>query len=93
METLKKKSLFWDTETPDPEKHKQFILERILNFGDVEDFFWALDQYGNERIKEALIKNKTLDDKSLNFWCGFFNIKKEKCTNNQLSKKQSVFWK
>ena len=77
MKTLEKKSLFWDTETPNPHKNKQFILERILNFGDIEDYLWALKQYGTEEIKIALVVNKTLDDKSLNFWCDFFNIEKE----------------
>ena len=93
MDTLKKPSLFWDTETPDPKKHKQFIMERILNFGDKKDYFWAFDFYGKEEIKKALVKSKTLSDKSLNFWCEFFNIERKKCLINQSAKTHGAFWK
>lgn len=68
MEPLKKKHLFWDINIKelDPYKHKKFILERILNYGDVDDFKWALNQYGKQGLKE--VNFKRLDKKSANFW-------------------------
>jgi len=42
METLRKTSLFWDIEPGglSPESHWFFIIERILEFGDIDDLRW-----------------------------------------------------
>lgn len=93
METLAKRSLFWDTDKIDLQKNKNFIIERILSFGDEEDFLWAVNSYGKEEIKSTLLKSKALDNKSLSFWCQYFNINQKKCLKNQSAKKQSLFWK
>ena len=91
MEIFKKRSLFWDTEKIDPQKNEQFIIERILNFGDENDFHWAINFYGEENIKKAILKNRSINRKSLFFWCQFFNLDKEKCLSKQSILKQSVF--
>jgi hypothetical protein len=73
METLQKKSLFWDVEFLDPQKYGKFIVERILTFGDQEDFRWALNFYGKDRIKQYFSESKNLDKKSSSFWRQYFN--------------------
>lgn len=77
METLRKKTLFWDVSLDDidPEKNKEFIIERVLNKGDLEDFRWITEKYNKSDISNV-IKNKgyRLDRKSMNFWCMYFNI-------------------
>ena len=95
METLKKTSLFWDVDLKnlDAESHKGFIVERILLFGNIEDFRWARDHYGEKEIKNILLANRTLDKKSQNFWCLYFNINQKLCIRNQSTKRQSLFWK
>lgn len=77
METLKKKSLFWDTAEIDPQKNSRFVIGRILAFGDREDFKWAEKFYGEEKIKQEVLNNRSLDKKSLFFWRQFFNLKKD----------------
>jgi len=93
MEILQKTSLFWDVKDLDPRKHARFVIERILAFGDEDDFSWAVDFYGKEKIKECFLKNKVLDKKSTSFWCQYFNLGQSKCIQNQLIKKQNIFWK
>ena len=93
MDTLKKRSLFWDTDELDPQKNEKFIIERILDLGDADDYFWALGFYGEEKIKKALLEGKSITKKSLNFWCQFFNLNIEKCIANQSILKQSAFSK
>ena len=95
MKTLKKQHLFWDVNLQeiDPQKNKRFIIERILSRGDLDDFHWASVYYDKELIKNVLINNRTLDAKSQNFWCLYFNIDKSKCTRKQLIIKQSMFWR
>jgi len=91
MNTLDKKSLFWDVERVDPQKNERLVIERILSFGDEEDFKWAMNHYDKEKITNNLLNSKSLDNKSLLFWCQYFNINKEKCLANQSMKKQSAF--
>ncbi len=93
MKTLVKRSLFWDIAEIDPEKNKKFIIERILEFGDEYDFCWAIKVYGSDEIRKNLLQNKSLDRKSLFFWCQYFNLSQSKCLKNQSVKKQSWFWK
>lgn len=90
-ETLTKASLFWDVKEVDPKKNQQFVIERVLDFGDVEDFHWARDFYGGEKIKEGFLKSKSLSKKSNNFWCLYFDLDKNQCIQNQSTKKPNVF--
>lgn len=93
METLKKKALFWDVVEINPEKNRNFIIERILNFGDKEDFVWAMNFYGEKAVKERVLKSKNLDKKSCFFWCQYFNLRQRECLKRQSVQKQSWFWK
>ena len=90
-----KASLFWDVDLKniDIKKHKRFIIERILEFGDSKDYKWAVSRYGKKDIKQALLKSRKLNKKSRNFWCFIFNINEKQCIRNQSIKKQSMFWK
>ncbi|MDP3957510.1 MAG: hypothetical protein Q8Q10_03355 [bacterium] len=95
METPQKRALFWDIdlEAMDLKQHKYFIIERILARGDADDFRWAEKAYGNGVLKETLLQAKTLDKKSLSFWCFYFNIDKQQCIQKPLLLKRSAFWK
>ncbi|OGM92735.1 hypothetical protein A2333_01195 [Candidatus Wolfebacteria bacterium RIFOXYB2_FULL_49_7] len=72
MKTLDKKSLFWDVRDIDPQKNARFVIERILAFGDLDDFKWSVDRYGVEAIKDVCAHSKVLDRKSASFWNNYF---------------------
>ena len=57
MTPLQNKSLFWDTDVRklNPVAHKQYIIERILRFGDWEDYKWLRASYPEEEIKQVLL--------------------------------------
>ena len=93
METLNKKQLFWDVEIVDAQKDAKFIIERILSFGDEEDFKWAGNFYGRDKIKKVVCESRNLDSKSFNFWRQVFNVKKEECILNQSASQRESFWK
>ena len=88
-------TLFWDCDVRDldPSKHARFIIERVLSRGEVEDFGWVKKTYGEEKIKEVVFSNRTLDKKSQNFWCSYFSINQSACTRNLSNKKQGLFWR
>ena len=95
METLQKRVLFWDVdqENIDPQRDKYFIIERILARGAVDDVRWAQGMYGDSVLKETLLKAKTVDQKSLSFWCFYFNIDKQQCIEKPSLLKRAAFWK
>jgi len=83
--TLTKKSLFWDTDinTIDMVKNKRYIIERILKFGNLADYFWLKSIYPSDEIKKVVIRNRSeLDKRSLNFWCNIYNINDQYVSRN-----------
>ena len=94
MSSLTKKSLFWDTDTNtiDIIKHKRYIIERILKFGDLEDYRWMCNTYSTKDVKNVILEKRSdLDPKSINFWCHNFGIEESICTKKLLAKTQELF--
>ena len=96
MSPLTKTSLFWDTDinTIDMVKNKRYVIERILKFGDFDDYIWMCNAYSTGDIKSVILEERVdLDPKSINFWCHIFNIEESICTKKLLAKTQELFWK
>jgi hypothetical protein len=91
MQTLEKKSLFWDVDTLNQDKDGDFIITRILNFGDTDDFTWAINYYGEKKIAEVVRQSGQLNKRSFSFWCNFFNINPLACIKKQSANQQSAF--
>ena len=72
-------NLFWDTaiEKIDTEKHKNYIIERVLSRGLLPDFYFLLRLYSSEEIISAVKKSKVLDKKTVNFCSHYFKIPKK----------------
>ncbi len=70
MRTLEKVALFWDVDrqTLDEERHADFIIKLVLNFGDREDARWILARYGAERVAHVVDTARDIDPKSRSFW-------------------------
>jgi len=85
MSPLTKKSLFWDTDidTVDMVKNKRYVIERVLKFGNLIDYFWLKKIYQPTEIKEVITRNRSeLDKKSLNFWYHIYNINNQHAPRN-----------
>jgi len=69
MGTLYKKSLFWDVDTGklSPENDWFFIIERILEFGDIDDLLWMKTNFTAKQIEETVRKSRILRQRSLAF--------------------------
>lgn len=75
-ETLHKK-LFWDSdfESLDLEKHKKYIIERVLERGyEWRQFKEMINYYGREEIIETIKKARYFDDKTIRFCHYYFDI-------------------
>lgn len=64
-----KKQLFWDVvaEKLNKETDWFFIIERILEYGDIEDWSWLKDNFTNKQISEVGRKSRILSPKTKAF--------------------------
>ncbi len=92
MKALQKTLLFWDVRGLGRQKQGRFIIERILAFGEENDFNRAVGFYSKEKIKECFLKSRLLDKKSTSFCRQYFNIGHLKGIKDQLTKKHNIFW-
>lgn len=62
--------LFWDTDPDqmDLERHRAYIIERVLEHGDDEDARWLFRQYSRSVIAGVVQKSRRLSQKSKNYW-------------------------
>ena len=78
----------WDVDINkvDLDKHKKFIIERILQYGRPKEVNWVLEYYTDEDIINVVKCSKNIDRKTANFWMIHYNIPKEDvlCLNRQL---------
>jgi hypothetical protein len=68
------RSLFWDTalENINLKTHGRYIVEKVLEFGDLDSFNWLCDIYPGWQIRETLLISRNLSEKSCNFWTIWF---------------------
>lgn len=76
MKLLSDSHLFWDTnvQTIDPQKHKQEIIERVLERGSWDDIREIISYYGKNLIAEVAKKSRWFSDKTMYFISGYFQI-------------------
>jgi len=69
MKTLEKKSLFWDIdiERLSFENDWFFIIERILEFGDIDDLSWMKKTFKKEQIRDTVHKSRILSRRTLSY--------------------------
>lgn len=67
-------TIFWDSEDIDIEKHKDYIISRVLNFGDEKDLKKLRVIYSDEDIKKIIKNRRDILRKTAYFWAFYFNI-------------------
>jgi len=72
-------SCFWDMDYRElnPEKDKNFIINRVVCRGGSSDEIELFRYYGWDTIKEEVLKIRYLNKKILNYLSLLFKIKKE----------------
>lgn len=70
--------LFWDVDlaTFDLEKHHVQMIQKVLEFGKLEDWKLLKSYYGLEKVKEVSLNLRSLDAVTLSFVSTIFNIDK-----------------
>jgi len=62
--------LFWDTDMHklDLERHTDYIITRVLEKGDLEDWNWLRWTYGEARIVRVTKENRKLNRQTAHLW-------------------------
>ncbi|HEY4510524.1 MAG TPA: hypothetical protein VJJ73_01675 [Candidatus Paceibacterota bacterium] len=65
-----RKTLFWDVnpENIDARKNAQYIIERVLDFGNDEEVRWLYHFYDKSLLKNVVIKSRSLMPETKNLW-------------------------
>lgn len=73
------KTAFWDVdfEAIDFDKHSVYVIEKVFNYGLLQDQKAILAYYGRERVISDVLKAAYLEKKVLNFLCVIFNLQPE----------------
>lgn len=90
------KPYFWDTPLAnlDPKKHRIFLIERLLNLGDLKAIQYLFKTYRKTTIKKVLSLSRNLSLKSAQFWALFFGLSKKEvqCLNPVYRSKHVAIW-
>ncbi|MBQ8061304.1 MAG: hypothetical protein IJ205_05125 [Bacteroidales bacterium] len=75
------KTLFWEYhfDRMDFQNQRRLVAERVIQLGRLSDFYAAFDLYGGIRGFRRIAKNEVvgIDDRSFDFMCKAFNLKKD----------------
>ena len=98
IKTMKiRKSLFWDVDYKklNYQKDANFIIGRVLDFGNLKEYKEILKFYGLSKIKKVAKRHIFSDIKSANFWSLILKIpfNKLKCTRKSSLKTPKAFLK
>lgn len=90
------KKYFWDVDFGklDFKKNPQFVIARILEYGDIGAIQWLFRTFSAKEIKTVLVKRRGFSLRTASFWSTFFNIDKSKiaCLKKPYQKMQKAHW-
>jgi len=70
---------FWDTNTNNLslDKNATYIIERLLELGDVDELEWINKNYSKEQILNTVQNSRRISPKTGNFFSLYYGIPKE----------------
>lgn len=74
------KKYFWEVDFGklDYKKKSDFVIKRILEYGDEKAVRWMFENYTRQRIKRVLCKYRGYSRKTANFWGIMLGVEKSK---------------
>ena len=61
---------FWDTNLAkiDPKKHRTYLIERLLEYGDEKAYRWLNKNFSKATIRKVVAESRRISPKTRNFW-------------------------
>ena len=74
------KKYFWDVDFRkiDAQARSQYVLGRLLEYGDEKAISWMRKNFAKPQIEDVLFHYRSVSPQSANFWAVIFNINKKK---------------
>ncbi len=65
-----RQTLFWDVNPKkiDAKKNAQYIIERVLDFGNDKEIKWLWNFYDKRLLKKVVVKSRSLRPRTKNLW-------------------------
>lgn len=75
-----KTDAFWDAplSSIDPQLHRDFVIERLLQYGGMEGIRWLLENCEHAAIKNVVLNSRNLSRMTAGFWGAYFDIPSER---------------
>lgn len=90
------KKYFWETDVGELKRKDdaEYIIGRILEYGDIAAVRWMFRVFGGRRIRHVLETKKGLSRVTAQFWRIFFNLRKRDilCLRKPYQKAQKTHW-
>jgi hypothetical protein len=87
---------FWDVDARklNPSAHPQYVINRLLDKGDLLAARWVLSTFSAHVIKHAIIGSRDFSAKSAVFWGRYLGIALEdfKCMQQPYQRMHSLNW-
>ena len=87
---------FWDVDPDslDFEKNSEYVISRILEYGDPEAITWLFKTYGKKEIREVLMNKRGFSKRTANFWSKILDVDRNKiqCLKEPYQKMQKAHW-
>lgn len=82
--------LLWevDPDRIDTERHGDYLIARVIEFGGLAEVRWLLAAYGEDRVHRFLrdVGHVELTPRTLAFWRAFFDAKEETWVDRRASR-------
>lgn len=76
-------TLFWDAESVDIEQHADYVIARVLDFGDEKDLKKLRKIYTDEKLIRVIKERRGLLSMTRRFWSVYFNIPLPELNNDR----------
>lgn len=71
--------LFWDADSKalDLDRHKRYIIERVLELGTGDELKWLFEVYGASQVREVVCTSARLSRRTARCWANIFGLGEE----------------
>lgn len=78
----------------DADSHPQYVLARLLEYGDKKAIDWMEKHFTRDQVKDVLLHYRSVSPQSANFWAVIFKIDRRKvlCLQKHYLETQKKHW-
>lgn len=90
------KRFFWDVDPDglDLKKNREYIIAKILEYGDPEAIHWLFTKFDKKKIRDVFKTHRGFSLRTIYFWKSFFNLRKNQilCLKKSYQEMQKRHW-